>query len=273
MSDYSEQVFIDRTTLFRNLNNNIQNTFNIYALKDSDKEKLNNQITQYIIANKVKIDIKDRIKALESFTELTDNQKGELNTLKNSIKYFEADYWINNNTIVEDLDYLYDNHKGNAFVTFLKTTTRRKLDYLEVASRMKLDKELSRNILQGYESLQKSKDERTLMLSRQMFYYLVAKDGLGYGTNTFLGYISADFGVGSYKMASFKAVSDMLGDFHNILLEQEKSTKKIQKEIVKLSKSDVDQKIKDKEIKKLLDKDYEAYEKRLDEFFSVKAGT
>ena len=211
MSDYSRNLLIERSPLFSSINSILNAGLSKTYRNDKAKENITDQIGKFVIINKIKNNVKSRIEQLKDKTD--DKSKSELSMLEESAKYFTADYWLTDNTFLDDLDYLYATNPGNPFVEFLKVNNRKGLDFLEATSRMKLDKDITENIINGYESLQKSKDDRSLRLSRQMFFYLLAKDGLGYGAYTFIKYINPD-------IPQMTAVSDSLTDFQKLLSEQ-----------------------------------------------------
>lgn len=212
MSEYSRSVLIERTPLFKSMNAILQSGFtNIYGDSNA-RENISGQISKFIIINKSKIEIKKQLAELVGKEDETSVTKRKI--LEESMKYFTSDFWLNNNTLLDDLDYLYQTNQGNPFVEFLKVNVNKGIDYLEATTRMKLDKDVAENIINGYEALQKSKDERTLVMSRQMFYYLLVKDGLGYGSNTFINYLNPE-------LNQFKEVSNALDGFQTMLASQQ----------------------------------------------------
>jgi hypothetical protein len=211
MSDYSRNILIERSPLFNSINSILNSGLSKTYRNDKAKENITDQIGKFVIINKIKNNIKTKIDQLKDKTDK--KSISELSMLEESAKYFTADYWLTDNTFLDDLDYLYATNPGNPFVEFLKVNNRKGLDFLEATSRMKLDKDITENIINGYEALQKSKDDRSLRLSRQMFFYLLAKDGLGYGAYTFIKYVNPD-------IPQMTAVSDSLTDFQKLLSEQ-----------------------------------------------------
>ena len=212
MSDYSRSLLIERSPLFSSINSILNSGLSKTYRNDKAKENITDQIGKFVIINKIKNNIKTEIDQLKDKTD--EKSKSKLSMLEESAKYFTADYWLNNNSFLDDLDYLYATNPGNPFIEFLKVNNRKGLDFLEATSRMKLDKDVTENIINGYEALQKSKDERSLRLSRQMFFYLLAKDGLGYGAYTFIKYVNPD-------IPQMTAVSDSLTDFQKLLADQQ----------------------------------------------------
>ena len=188
MSDFSRKVLIDRSQIFKGMNDilnmGMTNTFG----NEKAKENISEQLIKLIIVQKTKNNLINEIEALTKSGERPNRKV----MLEKALRYFTKDYWLGNNTFQEDLTYLYENHSGNPFVTYLKVNERQGLDFVEATSILKLDKDTTNDIINGYEALQKSKDERTKMLAHQLFYYLLAKDGMGYAKYTFLKYINPD---------------------------------------------------------------------------------
>lgn len=212
MDDYSRQLLIERSPLFASIRAILGSGLNNTYGNEKARQDITDQIGKFIIINKIKTEIKDQIENLK--TKEDAKSQAKLTMLKESEKYFTADFWLDNNTLLDDLDYLSNKNPGNPFVEFLKVNSRQGIDFLEATSRMKLDKDITENIINGYESLQKSKDEKTLRLSRQLFYYLLVKDGLGFGAFTFVKYINPD-------IQQMVEVSDALTDFQKLLADQE----------------------------------------------------
>lgn len=259
MSDYSKQLLIERSPLFKSINKLL---FNGLKSKDAKGyQDISDQIGKFIIINKIKADMRSEIELLKDTTSKKGILKREM--LEESFKYFTSDFWINNNTFLDDLDYLYNNNPGNAFVEFIKVNNRKDIDYLEATTRMKLDKDITENIISGYEALQKSLDDRTLKLSRQLFYYLLVKDGLGYGANTFIKYLSPD-------LNEFKNVSDSLTAFQSLLAKQESYIVKKQTEILNISKSGIKEEEKKLRYKEIALDIYNNYTALFDKFFNNK---
>jgi hypothetical protein len=257
MSDYSKQLLIERTPLFRSINNILQTNFS-NAKDPKAKQNISDQITKLIIIYKTKIDLEKRINSLQGKDDL--NSVKERRIYEESLEYFTSDYWLNNNTFVDDLDYLYATNPGNPFVEFLKVNIRKNIDYLEGSSRMKLDKDVAENINNGYEALQKSSDERTMILSRQLFYYTLLKDGLGYSNNSFLSYLNPD-------LKGFKDVSDNLDKFQELLADQQKFINEQNKNIQQINNSGITPEDKIVKIKEIADKVYANYTALFDKFF------
>ena len=257
MSEYSRSVLIERTPLFKAMNGILQSGFtNIYGDSNA-RENISGQITKFIIINKSKIEIKKQLAELAGKEDDTSITKRKI--LEESMKYFTSDFWLNNNTLVDDLDYLYQTNQGNPFVEFLKVNVNKGIDYLEGSTRMKLDKDVAENIINGYEALQKSKDERTLVMSRQMFYYLLVKDGLGYGANTFISYLNPE-------LNQFKEVSDSLDGFQKMLASQQDyitKKKKLIRDIIDNTN------LKDKDKRQQIDKIAGEITKNFNDLFDV----
>lgn len=259
MSDYSRNLLIERSPLFSSINSILNSGLSKTYRNDKAKENITDQIGKFVIINKIKNNIKTEIDQLKDKTD--SKSKSKLSMLEESAKYFTADYWLNNNTFLDDLDYLYATNPGNPFVEFLKVNNRKGLDFLEATSRMKLDKDVTENIINGYEALQKSKDERSLKLSRQMFFYLLAKDGLGYGAYTFIKYINPD-------IPQMTAVSDSLTDFQKLLAEQNSYIIKKRQLIDDIRNSGKKEDEKQALIKAVVKDIYKNYTNLFDKFFN-----
>ena len=259
MSDYSRSLLIERSPLFSSINSIVNSGLSKTYRNDKAKENITDQIGKFVIINKIKNNIKTEIEQLKDKTD--EKSKSKLSMLEESAKYFTADYWLNNNTFLDDLDYLYTTNPGNPFVEFLKVNNRKGLDFLEATSRMKLDKDVTENIINGYEALQKSKDERSLKLSRQMFFYLLAKDGLGYGAYTFIKYINPD-------IPQMTAVSDSLTDFQKLLADQQSYIIKKRQLIDDIQNSGKKEDEKQVLIKAVVKDIYKNYTNLFDKFFN-----
>jgi hypothetical protein len=212
MSDYSRQLLIERSPLFRSIRSILGSGLNNTYGNEKAKQDITDQIGKFIIINKIKADITAEIENLK--TKKDDKSAAKRKMLEESSRYFTADFWLDNNSLLDDLDYLASVNPGNPFVEFLKVNARQGIDFIEATSRMKLDNDITENIINGYESLQKSADDKTLRLSRQLFYYLLAKDGLGYSAFTFIKYINPD-------IRQMSDVSNSLDEFQALLAEQE----------------------------------------------------
>lgn len=259
MSDYSRSLLIERSPLFSSINSILNSGLSKTYRNDKAKENITDQIGKFVIINKIKNNIKTEIDQLKDKTD--EKSKSKLSMLEDSAKYFTAEYWLNDNTFLDDLDYLYATNPGNPFVEFLKVNNRKGLDFLEATSRMKLDKDVTENIINGYEALQKSKDERSLKLSRQMFFYLLAKDGLGYGAYTFIKYINPD-------IPQMTAVSDSLTDFQKLLADQQSYIIKKRQLIDDIQNSGKKEDEKQVLIKAVVKDIYKNYTNLFDKFFN-----
>lgn len=267
LSDYSKQVLIERTPLFKSINSILQMTFS-NARDPKSRKNISDQITKLILIQKTKVELQNQLKNLQGKTDNISTKKKEF--YENVLKYFTADYWINNNTFIDDLDYLYSVNQGNPFVEFLKVNVRGNIDFLEGSTRIKLDKDIAENINNGFEALEKSSDRRTRLLAKQFFYYLVLKDGLGYSNNSFISYVNPN--MASYSdpnISQYEEVSKYLDDFQELLLNQQEFINKQNSEIEKIRKSGLNEKEKDQKIKKIADKVYENYLKLFDEYYKT----
>ena len=259
MSNYSRQILIERSPLFSSIRSILGSGLNNTFGNEKAKQDITDQIGKFIIINKIKSNIKSEIEELK--TKKDDKSKAKLNMLEESAKYFTSDFWLNDNTLLDDLDYLYNTNPGNPFVEFLKVNNRQGIDFLEATSRMKLDKDVTENIINGYEALQKSKDDRTLRLSRQMFYYLLAKDGLGYGAFTFIKYVNPD-------IPQMTAVSNSLNDFQKLLSDQQSFI--LQKRQLIMDIENSGKKLEEKQalINVVIKEIYQNYTKLFDKYFN-----
>ena len=257
MSDYSKQLLIERTPLFKSINNILQTSFS-NARDPKSKQNISDQITKLIIIQKTKIELQKQLADLQGKDDLNSVKKRTM--YEESLKYFTSDYWVNNNSFVEDLDYLYANNPGNPFVEFLKVNVRKNIDYLEATTRMKLDKDVAENINNGFEALQKSSDPKTMRLSRQLFYYTLLKDGLGFSNNSFLSYLNPE-------LAQFKQVSDHLDEFQELLATQQTFIDEQNQNIQKIASSGLKDDVKSEKIKEVVDKVYANYTALFDKFF------
>ncbi len=259
MNDYSRRLLMERNPLFKSIQNILLTGMNNTYRNDKAKQELTDQIGKFVIINKIKADIKQKIEVLK--TKEDEDSQNELQMLEESAKYFTADFWLDNNTLVDDLDYLNSLNPGNPFIEFIKVNTRQGIDYLEATSRMKLDKDLTESIINGYESLQKSKDQRTMRLSRQLFFYLLAKDGLGYGAFTFIKYLNPD-------LKQMGEVSGSLRQFQELLISQQNMVDKSMKLIQSINNSGKKAQEKQQMIDKVIDDIFENYTKLFDTFFN-----
>jgi hypothetical protein len=258
MNEYSRQLLIERSPLFTSIRSILGSGLNNTFGNDKARQDITDQIGKFIIINKIKSDIKDQIETLK--TKDDSKSKAKLEMLEQSAKYFTADFWLDNNSLLDDLDYLSSKNPGNPFVEFLKVNNRQGIDFLEATSRMKLDKDITENIINGYESLQKSKDDRTLRLSRQLFYYLLVKDGLGFGAFTFIKYINPD-------IQQMIEVSDVLTDFQKLLADQKKFIDEKKQLVFDISMSGKKEDEKAAMINAVVKDVYSNYTKLFDKFF------
>jgi hypothetical protein len=262
MSEYSRSILIERDPLFASINTILNIGLNNTYGNERAPQDISDQITKFIVVNKIKTNINEEIEKLKSKED--DNSKKKLFMLEESAKYFTADFWLDNNTFVDDLDYLYTTNPGNPFVEFLKVNDRKGIDFLEATSRMKLDKDVTENIINGYESLQKSADDRTQRLSRQLFYYLLVKDGLGYGAYTFIKYINPD-------IKQMIDVSASLSEFQQLLINQSSFIENKRDLIADIQKSGKSEKQKEQLIDAAVKDIYDNYQKLFDKYFNNKS--
>jgi hypothetical protein len=266
MSDYSKELLIERSPLFKSINNILLSNLS-NARDPKSKQNISDQITKLIIIQKSKVELQRQVKELAGKEDQNSIKKRML--YENALKYFTADYWINNNTFVDDIDYLYQTNPGNPFVEFLKVNVRGNIDFLEGSTRIKLDKDIAENINNGFEALEKSADTRTRMLSRQMFYYLLVKDGLGYSNNSFLSYINPELGRRSSDLGQFEEVSSYLDNFQKLLLEQQKFLDEQNKKIQSIARSGIKDKEKQEKIEEIAKVVYQNYLNLFDKYFNA----
>jgi hypothetical protein len=259
MSNYSRQILIERDPLFSSIRSILGSGLNNTYRNEKGRQDITDQIGKFIIINKIKNNIKLEIEELKGKKD--EKSIDKLAILEESAKYFTADFWLNNNSFLDDLDYLYSTNPGNPFVEFLKVNGRQGIDYLEATSRMKLDKDVTENIINGYESLQKSVDKRTLRLSRQMFYYLLAKDGLGYGAFTFIKYVNPN-------IPQMTAVSNSLTQFQKLLSDQQSFIQQKRQLIMDIENSGKKPEEKQALVDQIVKDIYQNYTKLFDKFFN-----
>jgi hypothetical protein len=258
MDAYSREILLDRSPLFASVHSILYNGFNNTFGNDDASEALSSQIVKFVVINKLKSQMRKELDSLKDKNDEKSVAKRQM--LEESYEMFKADFWINQNTLTEDLDYLYDTHPSNPFVEFLKINERKGIAFLEASTRMKMDKDVTENIINGYEALQKSKDPRTLRLSRKMFYYLLIKDGLGYGSNTFIKYVNPD-------LPQFRELSASLDGFQKLLRQQDAFMESKKAEFQKLKKQATDDVKKQKALEQLSRQMYAHYNKLLDQYF------
>jgi hypothetical protein len=259
VSDYSKQVLIERSSLVKSINKFVKAGFDNMSINPRAEENFKEQVIKFVLINKMKSDITREIEELKSKKD--ERSLRRLDLLQESVKFFTADLWLNNNTLQEDLDYLYDNNAGNAFVELLRINSRQGIDMMESITRMKLDTDLTESIINGFEALQKSRDPRTAKTAGKMFYYLLAKDGLGYGSFTFIKYLNPD-------MKMFGQASDALNQFLNLLKDQESFIDSIQAKIMQVKNSGLDLAEKEAKVKKLNEQIIDNYNQLFDKYFN-----
>ena len=259
VSDYSKQILIERSSLVKSINKFVKAGFDNMSINPKAEENFKEQVIKFVLINKMKSEMTREIEELKSKKD--ERSLRRLDLLQESIKFFTADFWLNNNTLQEELDYLYDNNAGNAFVELLRINSRQGIDIMESMTRMKLDIDLTENIINGFETLQKSRDPRTAKIAGKMFYYLLGKDGLGYGSFTFIKYLNPD-------MKMFGEASDALNQFMNLLKDQESFIDSIKDKIQQVKNSGLDSAKKEDQIRKLNEQIIDNYNKLFDKFFN-----
>jgi len=260
MDQYANKIFLERSPLFKSINRILNSGFNNTFGKRNARQDISDQITKFMIIQKMKAEMNYEIKNLQDKKDPTSMKKYQI--LKESYRYFSADTWMDPDNFIKDIDYLYDLNPGNPFVEFIKVNTRKGINFIEASTRMKMDKDITENILNGYESLQKSDDLKTLIISRQLFYYILVKDGLGYSNNTFLNYINAD-------LVQFKQVSDSITDFQNMLSIQQNFLSSKKDEYYAIKMSGLSDEKKKQQFKKLSEEIYANYLSLFDDFFKI----
>jgi hypothetical protein len=264
LDKYASKLLIERSPLFLSMRNATTSGFNNTSNFKNASRDLNDQFTKYIVINKYKGILNKEIESLKSKTDSKSVARYEL--FNESLKYFTSDFWLRNNSFENDLDYLLETNSGNPFVDFLVVRERKSRDseknikYLEASSRMKLLKDETEDIIKGFEALYKSKDMKAKRLASEMFFYLLAKDGLGYGSFSFVKYLSPD-------MSHFKELSDSLYNFQNLLLEQQSYLLKKQKDIQAISNSDLSPSEKAVKTNKVVKDILKKYNDLFDNFF------
>jgi hypothetical protein len=259
VSDYSKQVLIERSSLVKSINKFVKAGFDNLSINPRAEENIKEQVIKFVLINKMKSDMNQQIEELKNKKD--ERSLRRLDLLQESVKFFTSDFWLNNNTLQEDLDYLYDNNAGNAFVELLRINSRQGIDIMESMTRMKLDTDLTESIINGFEALQKSRDPRTVKTAGKMFYYLLAKDGLGYGSFTFIKYLNPD-------MKMFGDASEALNQFLDLLKNQESFIDSVQVKIKQVKNSGLDAAEKEAKIKKLNEQIIENYNQLFDKFFN-----
>ena len=258
------QVLIDRSSLFKTLNGALINTVSFGEMNTKTASAFSDQLLKFVIVNRVKADMNEEYRALKA---KPNPNPVAMKVLEDGLKLFTADFWTNNEEeLASRLDYLYENHPSNPFVEFLKLTRKEGIHFLEASTRMKLDKDIAEGIIMGYEALQKSLDPESKAISRFMFNYLLVKDNLGYGSNSFISYVSPD-------LKQFRDVSVILNDFHAVLKEQEPVIDKLSKRIQAIQDSpDIPVDAKKRMIKENTDKLIEIINKDFDKLFKNNTG-
>lgn len=193
LSKNAESILIERNPVIDAVNKAINGGLQTWNFNEQVQERIADLITKFFIITKFRTETEIRLKeelAKEKPKKLT------VQALTDAMEMFKADFWKGEpsnaavNSLENDFDYLKNNYEGNPFVDYLKERSRQGITLIEALSRMKLEKDLSENITDGYMLLETSPDERTKLIARKLFHYILIKDGLGYGTNTFINYLN-----------------------------------------------------------------------------------
>lgn len=190
----AEKVFLERNPVFKVINENLDKSMFTFSMGDNMRNALNAHVVKYMLVNKFKSRIE---KALtEERGKKTPNQKF-INTYEQILGMYSADFWTGKSTdsisgMDEDMKYLYEAYPDNPFVQFLKYRSKQGVTLVEALSRMKLDSETSDQIIDGYNLLRSSIDEQTKLIANKLYWYVLVKDNLGMGNNSFINYLNPE---------------------------------------------------------------------------------
>ena len=216
LSKNAESILIERHPVMKAIDDTIKGGLQAFNLDEQVEQRITDQITKYFIVNKFRESTEVELKE-----ELAKAQPNPLTvqSLTSALEMFKANFWKgepDNATVTsmeQDFQYLKDNHTGNPFVDYLKERTRQGISFVEALSRMKLEKEYAENINDGFMLLQNAPDTRSKIIARKLFHYTLIKDGLGYGSNTFIGYLNPQDGQ------TFEKISKQLNELQAALVE------------------------------------------------------
>lgn len=193
LSKNAESILIERNPVIDAVNKAINGGLQTWNFNEQVQERIADLISKFFIITKFRSETEIRLQE-----ELAEEKPNRLTVqaLTDAMEMFKADFWKGEpsnaavNSLENDFEYLKNNYEGNPFVDYLKERSRQGITLVEALSRMKLEKDLSENINDGYMLLEGSPDERTKLIARKLFHYVLIKDGLGYGTNTFINYLN-----------------------------------------------------------------------------------
>ena len=215
LSENAEVILIERHPIMKAIDDAIKGGLQTFNLDEQVEQRITDQITKFFIINKFREEAETELK--EELAKDTPNQL-TVQSLKTALEMFKADFWKGEPTeatvtsIEQDFQYLKDTHEGNPFVDYLKERTRQGMTFVEALSRMKLEKEYAENINDGFLLLQNSPDTRSKLIARKLFHYLLVKDGLGYSSNTFIGYLNPQ------DPQTFEKISKYLNELQQALV-------------------------------------------------------
>jgi hypothetical protein len=222
LSENAEVILIERHPVMKAIDDTIKGGLQAFNLDEQVEQRITDQITKYFIINKFRQQTETELN--EELLKPTPNLL-VVQSLKTALEMFNADFWKGEPTnadvtsIEQDFQYLKDNHEGNPFVDYLKERTRQGISFIEALSRMKLEKEYAENVNDGFLLLQNSPDTRSKLIARKLFHYTLVKDGLGYGSNTFINYINPQ------DPQTFEKISKYLNEFQTTLVEFNKKNR------------------------------------------------
>ena len=217
MYSTSEKVFLERNPVFKVINEELEKGMWSYGMGDSALANLSSYPVKFLLVNKFKQRTKKQLD--EQLASPTPNQEA-ITILKNRMIMLTADFWMNKETEVtptmeDEVNYLQKIHPGNAFTNFIKTRSLDGVIFTEALSRMKLDSELTNNIIDGYNLLQRSLDERTRIIADKLYMYVLVKDNLGMSNNSFINYLNPSL----YKAVS-KDLDQIQSEFNKSLVSK-----------------------------------------------------
>ena len=208
MYSTSEKVFLERNPVFKVINEELHKGMWSYGMGDSALANLSNYPVKFLLVNKFKQRTQKQLD--EQLASPTPNQEA-ITILKNRMTMLSADFWMNKETeatptMEDEINYLQKTHPGNSFANFIKTRSLDGIILTEALSRMKLDSELTNNIIDGYNLLQRSLDQRTRIIADKLYMYVLVKDNLGMSNNSFINYLNPSL---------YKAVSNDLDEIQS----------------------------------------------------------
>lgn len=190
----AQKVFLERNPVFSVINKEFSGTLLSYKMTEKYKQAVNGLPVRFMMINRVKARLQESLK--DEKAKPSPNAE-IVKRLEGRLAMFTSDFWEGKTSditepISDDIDYLYDNHPGNAFVQFLKYRVSKGITFVEALSRMKLEAETTDAIIDGYNLLSRSLDSRTSEISNKLLAYLLVKDNLGFSNNSYLRYVNPD---------------------------------------------------------------------------------